>query len=59
MLATQMGPDIMFVTTHESSLVSKRPSDVIKLGERVLAYLAGTADLGTTMATLKRRKLWN
>ncbi|CAE7212420.1 TY2B-DR3 [Symbiodinium microadriaticum] len=47
-LATKTRPDIMFVTTHAASLVSKRPSYVIRLGERVLAYLAGSADLRMT-----------
>ena len=48
-LATKTRPDIMFVTTHAASLVSKRPSYVIRVGERILAYLAGTADLRMTM----------
>ena len=48
-LATKTRPDIMFVTTHAASLVSKRPSYVIRLSKRVLAYLAGTVDLRMTM----------
>ena len=48
-LATKTCPDIMFVTTHAASLVSKRPSYVIRLSKRVLAYLAGTVDLRMTM----------
>ena len=51
-LATKTRPDIMFVTTHAASLVSKRPSYVIRLSKRVLAYLAGTADLRMTMGHL-------
>ena len=48
-LATKTRPDIMFVTTHAASMVSKRPSYVIRLSKRVLAYLAGTVDLRMTM----------
>ncbi|CAE7892782.1 RE1, partial [Symbiodinium necroappetens] len=52
-LATKTRPDIMFVTTHAASLVSKRPSYVIRLSKRVLAYLAGTVDLRMTMGPVK------
>ena len=51
-LATKTRPDIMFVTTHAASLVSKRPSYVIRLSKRVLAYLAGSADLRMTMGSI-------
>ena len=39
----------MFVVTHAASLVAKRPSYVVRLGMRLLSYLAGTSDLRMTM----------
>ena len=42
-------PDLMFVITHAASLVAKRPSYVVRLGMRLLSYLAGTSDLRMTI----------
>ncbi|CAE7828798.1 RE1 [Symbiodinium sp. CCMP2592] len=48
-LGTRTRPDLMFVVSHAASLVAKRPSYVVRLGNRLLAYLAGTAELKMTM----------
>eukprot|EP00439_Symbiodinium_sp_Y106_P050041 s545_g6.t1 len=48
-LGTRTRPDLMFVISHAASLVSKKPSHVVRLGTRLLAYLAGTANLRMTM----------
>ena len=48
-LGTRTRPDLMFVITHAASLVAKRPSYVVRLGMRLLSYLAGTSDLRTTI----------
>ncbi|CAE7610958.1 Lgr4 [Symbiodinium sp. CCMP2592] len=42
-------PDLMFVVSHAAGLVAKKPSYVVRLGTRLLAYLAGTAELKMTM----------
>ena len=48
-LGTRTRPDLMFVITHAASLVAKRPSYVVRLGMRLLSYLAGTSDLRMTI----------
>ena len=44
-LATKSRPDILFVVNHMSSVVSKQPSYVLRVSQRVLAYLAGTCSM--------------
>ena len=44
-LATKSRPDILFVVNHMSSLVSKQPSHVLRVSQRVLSYLAGTCSM--------------
>ena len=53
-LGTRTRPDLMFVITHAASLVAKRPSYVVRLGMRLLSYLAGTSDLRMTMGPVSR-----
>ncbi|CAE7227836.1 GIP [Symbiodinium sp. CCMP2456] len=48
-LGTRTRPDVMFVVSHAASCVSKKPGYVVRLGQRVMAYLAGTTDLKMTM----------
>ncbi|CAE7236687.1 RE1, partial [Symbiodinium sp. KB8] len=49
-LATKTRPDILFVVNSMASHVSRRPRQIIKIGERLLSYLAGTADLELVLA---------
>ena len=44
-LATKSRPDILFVVNHMSSVVSKHPSYVLRVRQRVLSYLAGTCSM--------------
>ena len=44
-LATKSRPDILFVVNHMSSVVSRQPSYVLRVGQRVLSYLAGTSGM--------------
>ncbi|CAE7797862.1 RE1, partial [Symbiodinium necroappetens] len=44
-LSTRTRPDILYVINHLASLVAKRPDYVLRVGKRLLAYLAGTKDL--------------
>ena len=44
-LATKSRPDILFVVNHMSSVVSKQPSYVLRVSQRVFAYLAGTCNM--------------
>ena len=48
-LSTRTRPDLSFVVGHAASLVARRPSYVTRLGQRLMAYLAGTKDLRMTM----------
>ncbi|OLP75490.1 Copia protein [Symbiodinium microadriaticum] len=49
-LAMKSRPDILFAVNHMASQVSKRPLHVARVGERLLAYLAGTADLSLVLS---------
>ncbi|CAE7296882.1 RE1 [Symbiodinium sp. KB8] len=44
-LATKTRPDILYTVNAMASHVARRPLQIIKMGERLMAYLAGTADL--------------
>ena len=55
-LGTRTRPDIMFVVSHAASYVSKKPSYVIRLGKRLMAYLAGTVEMKMTMGPLNMPK---
>ena len=44
-LATKSRPDILFVVNHMATYVSRQPSHVIRVGQRLLAYLSGTSDM--------------
>ena len=44
-LATKSRPDILFVVNHMASVVSKRPAYVLRVAQRVLAYLSGTCNM--------------
>ena len=44
-LSTRTRPDVLYVINHLASLVAKRPDYVLRVGKRLLAYLAGTKDL--------------
>ena len=44
-LATKSRPDILFVVNHMSSVVSKQPSYVLRVSQRVLSYLAETCSM--------------
>ena len=49
-LATKTRPDILFTVNAMASHVARNPVPVIRMGKRLLAYLAGTADLELVMA---------
>ena len=44
-LATKSRPDILFAVNHMATYVSRQPSHVIRVGQRLLAYLSGTSDM--------------
>ena len=44
-LATKSRPDILFVVNHMATYVSRQPSHVIRVGQRLLAYLSGRSDM--------------
>ena len=48
-LATKTRPDILFTVNAMASHVARNPLPVIRMGKRLLAYLAGTSDLELVM----------
>ncbi|CAE7769634.1 GIP [Symbiodinium sp. CCMP2592] len=48
-LATKTRPDLLFTTSHMAMTLAKKPAYVSRVGQRVLTYLAGSADLRLTL----------
>ena len=44
-LATKTRPDILYTVNAMASHVARKPLQITRMGERLLSYLAGTADL--------------
>ncbi|CAE7488319.1 RE1, partial [Symbiodinium necroappetens] len=48
-LATKTRPDILYTVNAMASHVARRPLQIARIGERLLAYLAGTADMALVL----------
>ncbi|CAE7758600.1 RE1 [Symbiodinium sp. CCMP2456] len=55
-LATKTRPDILYSVNAMASNVAKKPLQVIRMGERLLSYLAGTADLELKLVPPQRKE---
>ena len=55
-LAMKSRPDLLFVVNHMSTLLSRRPVYVTRVGKRVLSYVAGSADLRLALTPRKEHK---
>ena len=44
-LATKTRPDLLYTVNAMASHVARKPLQIVRMGERLLSYLAGTADL--------------
>ena len=55
-LAMKTRPDIMYVVNNMSANVTKRPRQVARMGQRLLSYLKGTADLELVLLPAKENE---
>ena len=53
-LAMKTRPDIMYVVNHMSANVTRRPLQVARMGQRLLSYLKGTADLELVLVPARK-----
>ena len=56
-LAMKSRPDILYVVNSMAANVSKKPLQVARMGQRLLCYLKGTADLELVLAPPAEGKL--
>ena len=52
-LATKTKPDLLFTTNHMAAMLGRKPDYVYRVGQRVLAYLSGTADVRLTLGPVE------
>ena len=52
-LATKTRPDLLFTTNHMAAMLGRRPDYVCRVGQRVLSYLSGTADVRLTLGPVE------